>query len=72
MLEDGRSAPITRSACAAYLASFLARGKFVSDDMVVGALQAMVNWAARCGISCSQVPVTVVQSSIRALGGVFR
>ncbi|GIL51718.1 hypothetical protein Vafri_7665 [Volvox africanus] len=38
-LRDARHAPITRTACAAYLASFLARAAFAADALVVKALQ---------------------------------
>jgi RNA polymerase I-specific transcription initiation factor RRN3 len=58
--EDGRTAPITRAAAAAYLASFLARGRFVARETVVGALQALAAWsaayAARHTLSTSTAP----------------
>ncbi|GIL92468.1 hypothetical protein Vretimale_19352 [Volvox reticuliferus] len=43
-LRDARHAPITRTACAAYLASFLARAAFAADTLVVKALQDMATF----------------------------
>lgn len=43
--EDARTAPITRAAACAYLASFLARGKFVPRESVLRVLQVLVGWA---------------------------
>ncbi|GLI69244.1 hypothetical protein VaNZ11_013820 [Volvox africanus] len=43
-LRDVRQAPITRTACAAYLASFLARAAFAADALVVKALQDMATF----------------------------
>ncbi|GLC47104.1 hypothetical protein PLESTF_001444200 [Pleodorina starrii] len=43
-LRDSRQAPITRTACAAYLASFLARAAFVPDAVVVKALQDLASF----------------------------
>lgn len=47
LLDAKQAAPITRAACAAYLASFLARGKFVPLEVVVGTLHSMADWAIR-------------------------
>lgn len=38
-LGDARSAPLTRSAAAAYAGSFLARAAFVPPSLVVSAVQ---------------------------------
>ncbi|KAK9817200.1 hypothetical protein WJX72_010975 [[Myrmecia] bisecta] len=46
-LSDVRQAPITRSACAAYLASFLARARYVPEATVVRALEHLANWCLR-------------------------
>lgn len=45
-LSDARQPPITRSACAAYLASFLARSAFVPEALVVEVLQRLAEGCA--------------------------
>ncbi|GFR40492.1 hypothetical protein Agub_g1060 [Astrephomene gubernaculifera] len=49
-LRDARQPPITRAACAAYLASFLARAAFLSESLVVKTLQEL---AAFCVNYCN-------------------
>lgn len=49
-LMDARQATITRSACAAYLASFLARAAFVPEQLTVTTVERLAAWAASyCG-----------------------
>ncbi|CAL8468014.1 g7552 [Coccomyxa elongata] len=43
-LTSPNTAPITRSAAAAYVASFLARAAMVPEDTLIGALQRMARW----------------------------
>ncbi|KXZ57030.1 hypothetical protein GPECTOR_1g930 [Gonium pectorale] len=43
-LRDTRQPPITRAACAAYLASFLARAAFLPESLVVRTLQDLANF----------------------------
>ena len=43
-LMDARSADISRSASAAYLASFLARAAYVPGGLLVEALQRLAQW----------------------------
>jgi len=45
-LASSQTAAITRAACAAYLASFLARSAFVSESLVVNVLQRLADLAA--------------------------
>ena len=42
-LRDNRQAPITRAACAAYLASFLARSAFAAESLVVDVLSKLAS-----------------------------
>lgn len=66
-LRDGRQPPITRSACAAYLASFLARAAFCPPVLVVGALQELVafcmQYAQQQAVQCSAPSVGMSHSS---------
>ncbi|GAX81547.1 hypothetical protein CEUSTIGMA_g8975.t1 [Chlamydomonas eustigma] len=43
-LRDDRQPEVTRSACAAYLASFLARASFVPQSLVLSALEQLVSF----------------------------
>ncbi|MEW5303167.1 MAG: hypothetical protein WDW36_005886 [Sanguina aurantia] len=43
-LKDARQPQITRSACAAYIASFLARSAFVPSQLVVDTLSEVASW----------------------------
>ncbi len=43
-LRDPRQPPVTRSACAAYLASFLARAGFLPESLVVGTLKELASF----------------------------
>jgi hypothetical protein len=47
VLEDSRQPPITRSAAAAYIASFLARAAFLSDQVVVEYTVQLATWCMR-------------------------
>lgn len=53
LMRDARQAPITRSACAAYLASFLARYALVPEALVVDVLQKL---AASCQEYAASAP----------------
>ncbi|KAL4436668.1 hypothetical protein ABPG75_003807 [Micractinium tetrahymenae] len=46
-LTDRQQPPITRSACAAYAASFLARAAFCPEPLVVESLQRIADWCLR-------------------------
>lgn len=46
-LGDKNQAPITRSACAAYIGSFLARAAFVPELLVVESFQKLAEWCIR-------------------------
>ena len=48
-LQDGAAPGITRAACAAYAASFLARASFVPEHLVVQSLQVRPGrWLTSC------------------------
>ncbi|KAL6758121.1 RNA polymerase I-specific transcription initiation factor RRN3-domain-containing protein, partial [Haematococcus lacustris] len=61
-LHDDRQAPITRTACAAYLASFLARAAFVTPQQVLHALSQLTQfchtYCRGVGSGLRQVPST--------------
>lgn len=52
-LRDGRQPPTTRAACAAYLASFLARAAFLPDALVVRSLEDLSAFCADYVAACS-------------------
>lgn len=45
-IHDPNRPAITRTACAAYLASFLARGKFLPKSLLIKSLLDMAKWCA--------------------------
>jgi RNA polymerase I-specific transcription initiation factor RRN3 len=67
-LQDARQPPVTRAACAAYLASFLARSAFVSEALVVEVLQRLADaCAAYAASSAATTPSRPMSRSASGL-----
>jgi RNA polymerase I-specific transcription initiation factor RRN3 len=56
-LREVRGTPSNRSACVAYLASFLARAAFLPEDILLDCLNQLATWCLQYAQVCRPTPL---------------